>query len=340
MTDRNQRRAQIIILADHTSKTQREIAEAVGTNQSTVQRVLKQYRETGDFTTSYENCGGHNKIFEDRDLRHIRQLCVKSPKARAQDIKTELGAKGEDVSLSTMKRALIEAGCKTRSPAKRPFLTDKHKEARLKWAFEHREWTMEDWKKVVWSDETMVFADNGKCRYVRVIDGHPLTDEHFQLTKKFPIRVMFWSCFSWYGTGRMHVVEDNMDSTYYIKHVIEGRVRQQMLEWFPDGSGVFQQDNAPCHTSRRTKACLEQLDLNIMTWPAQSPDLNPIENLWGIVKYRLRDCKTTSRSAITSSFVRIWNRDEEVQAMCKHLVESMPRRVASVIESHGGHTKY
>lgn len=341
MADRNQIRAQIVVLADHTSKSQREIAEAVGTNQSTVQRVLKQYRETGEFTTNYENCGGHNKKFNDRDIRHIRQMSVKNPKATARDIQRELGPKGDDVSFSTMKRAMNEAGCIARTPRRRPLLIDRHKEARLKWAMDHREWTMEDWKKVVWSDETMVYAGDGHCRYVRVVDGHPLTEKHFELTTKFPTRVMFWSCFSWNGTGRMHVVEGNMDSAYYITHVIEGRVIRQMLEWFPDGSGVFQHDNAPSHTSRRTKACLDRHNLNVMNWPAQSPDLNPIENLWAIVKRRLKDDnKTLSRSEITSSFIKIWNRDEEIQATCKRLVESMPRRVASVIENRGGHTKY
>lgn len=185
----------------------------------------------------------------------------------------------------------------------------------------------------------MVYASDAKCRYVRVVDGHPLTEKHQELTTKFPTRVMFWSCFSWNGTGRMHVIEGNMDSIYYIDPILERRVLQQMNEWYADGSGIFQHDNAPSHISKWTKAFLET-NLNDMTWPAQSPDIKPIENLWGIVKQRLRDGKVFTGSEIASSFIKVWKRDEEIQAMCKYLVESMPRRVAAVIDNRGGHTEY
>ena len=77
-----------------------------------------------------------------------------------------------------------------------------------------------------------------------------------------------------------------------------------------------------------------------MNWPAQSIDLNPIENLWAIVKWRLKDDNKTLAKRNNNFDCKIWNRDEEIHATCKRLVDSMPRRVASVIENRGGHTKY
>ena len=220
MANRNQKHAQIITLAENTGKRTREIAEAVGVNQSTVSRVIKQFRETGDFQTRYQNCGGHNKVFNERDIRHIRSLCVQSPKSTANELRLQLGAAGDGVSVSTMKQALQEAGCHTKKPIKRLLLTESHKQKRLEWARQHREWTIEDWKKVLWSDETMICVGGQKSKFVRVVDGHELTDAHFDLTTKFPTIVMFWGCFSWHGTGRALAVEENVNVEYYIPQII------------------------------------------------------------------------------------------------------------------------
>lgn len=143
-TERNEKRLQVITLYQHTTKTHNEIAFDVGVNKSTVSRIIKQYEESGEYKTRYENCGGQNKKFCKRDLRHLRRLVVKSPRSTAADIHEAMGVSAKDVSLRTVQRALNEAGCSVRTPQHKPYLSHSNVEKRYKWAEEHASWTVED----------------------------------------------------------------------------------------------------------------------------------------------------------------------------------------------------
>ena len=103
---------------------------------------------------------------------------------------------------------------------------------------------------------------------------------------------------------------------------------------------IFQQDNNPKHTCRKVKEWLEEQDFKTMIWPAQSPDLNPIEHLWQHLKRRLAEHETPPKG-ILELWERIQVEWERIPtSFCQDLIESMPRRVAAVIRAKGGYTKY
>jgi len=102
---------------------------------------------------------------------------------------------------------------------------------------------------------------------------------------------------------------------------------------------VLQQDNDPKHTSRRAHRWLEAKHVAILAWPAQSPDLNPIEHLWAIVKQRV--CEGPPLGMVEE----LWERLEQTwwaiePDLCRRLVESMPARIEAIIMAHGGSTRY
>ena len=76
-----------------------------------------------------------------------------------------------------------------------------------------------------------------------------------------------------------------------------------------------------------------------MEWPSQSPDLNPLENLWHYIKVRLRKrSKTKSEAKLMEHVNEVWR--DIPQRLLNTLIESMPRHVKAVIKAKGGHTKY
>ena len=163
-------------------------------------------------------------------------------------------------------------------PLKAQVLTDTMKRKRLDWCKEHRHWTAEDWSKVIFSDESSFELQPPSSQFVPRNRGQAPTEDHFLQAFRHPIKVMLWSCISVHGPGRVHVVEGSMNSNQY-KEVISHCVVPQIIEWFGTENYWFQQDLAPCHTSRQVKDFFHAKHVRILTWPGNSPDLSPIENM-------------------------------------------------------------
>ncbi len=100
---------------------------------------------------------------------------------------------------------------------------------------------------------------------------------------------------------------------------------------------LFQHDNDPKHTSKATVGFLKKNRVKVIQWPSMSPDLNPIEHLWGILKRQVEHHSPSSIQSLKEVILEEWKKID--LAKCRQLVHSMPRRLGAVIKNHGGHYK-
>ena len=151
---------------------------------------------------------------------------------------------------------------------------------------------------------------------------------------------MVWGCMGWNGVGILTEVQGIMDAEQYceiLEHGLEKSFKKLGLE---EGERIFQQDNDPKHTSKRASKWLDDNNIEVMTWPAQSPDINPLEHLWVDLKKSLRKYSTPPKGVheLWDRVVVEWNKIPP--ETCQNLIESMPRRIQAVIKAKGGYTKY
>ncbi len=107
---------------------------------------------------------------------------------------------------------------------------------------------------------------------------------------------------------------------------------------YGDADVIFQQDLAPAHTAKDTKSWFNDYGVTVLDWPVNSPDLNPIENQWCIVKRKMRDTRPNNADDLKAAVKATWASITPEQ--CHSLIASMPRHIDAVIHAKGGPTKY
>jgi hypothetical protein len=289
--------------------------------------------EVGDLlTTPREDRGMKFKSLKDRRL---------TAKSMAKRILPNLTK--NKVSVTTVKRRLIKVGLNGRVARKKPLLTDANRKARYEWAKEHRYLTAEDWKSVIFSDESpfTLFQTTGK-QYVRRRPGEEFLDEClFPTVKHGGGKIQVWGCFSWNGAGPMYRVKDKLTGALY-RQVLKTHMAPYLRQFEIDNKceAIFQHDNDPKHTSNVVKRYLTNKAIVVLSWPSQSPDMNPIEHAWKIVKDRIfsRIDHATSLEHLFEIAKEEWKKLDV--SVFQNLIESMPRRIEAVYKARGRHTKY
>lgn len=105
-------------------------------------------------------------------------------------------------------------------------------------------------------------------------------------------------------------------------------------------NALFIQDNTPCHKAALTKRELQARDIQVITWPPFSPDLNPIEHVWNWMKDYIQKKfpRKLSRAQLEEAVYQAW--DAVPQDFLEKLIQSMPRRISFVQMSGGGYSRY
>ncbi len=148
---------------------------------------------------------------------------------------------------------------------------------------------------------------------------------------------MIWAAMSSAGVGPL----------CFLKSTVNAAIDQDILEHFMlpsadklygDADFIFQQDLAPAHTAKGTKSWFNDHGVTVLDWPANTPDLNPIENLWGIVKRKMIDTRPNNADDLKAAIKATWASIKPEK--CHRLIASMPRRIDAVIHAKWGPTKY
>lgn len=150
---------------------------------------------------------------------------------------------------------------------------------------------------------------------------------------------MVWGCITYDSVGTLCLVDGNITALKYID-ILDEHLWPVIARHFSDKPYLFQDDNSPVHRARITREFKVYNNIPSITWPAQSPDINIIENIWLKIKRSLQSMARdiTTQDELFNVKLDIWQ--NIAPEYVKNLYLSIPRRIQAVVRSKGHLTKY
>lgn len=310
----------------------RRIGRHLGRSDMVVARCWQQWITEGRV---YRRGGsGRPRNTNEREDRAIRRAATSAPTTSLASIRRHLPpSRHPVVSRETIRRRLADAGIRSRRPLRRLPLTPHHRQCRLDFCRPRASWSVTDWRRVIFSDESRfsLSADDHRTRVWRRpgqrSDPAFVVERHTAITQG----VTVWGAICWDTRSPLVVLQGTMTARSYVDSILTPVVLP-MLSSRP--GAIYQQDNARPHTARLSQQCLQGYD--VLPWPARSPDLSPIEHVWDVLGRQLQPSRDTGE--LTAQLQRLWH--DLPQGVIGDLIDSMPRRVSACIAARGGFTTY
>ena len=258
------------------------ILEICSVAKSTAIKTCRIYQNSDNFS-SKKRPGRPSKL-DGRDIRHLVLKIKEDPTTTSMDLSRQVSEiKGNQVSSSCIRRNLLRIGLRSYAARKTAFLTDTGRKKRLVWCKKYQNRSIEFWRNVLFTDETIIELNPHSIinRVRRFSIENPYQMKYISPKIKHPLKIMFWAGIS--GQSKTNIIACNgiMNSERYISDVLDKEVTPLIRE---KPNLIFQQDNAPCHTSKKVKQYFLTKRYSKIDWPPNSPDLNIIENVWRFFK--------------------------------------------------------
>lgn len=324
-------------------KSIRAIAKELSIASTTIWNVLKKKETTGVLSNRHRT--GRPRKTTAADDRNIVRAVKKDPKTTVGEISNNLQRAGVKVSASTVHRRLHEQKYRGYTRRCKPLISKKNRKARLDFAKRYRDEPQKFWDKVLWTDETKMnlYQSDGKAKVWRK-KGSAHDPKHTSSSVKHGGgNVMAWACMASSGTGSLIFIDDvthdgssKMNSEVY-RNILSANLKKDATKLI-GRSFIMQQDNDPKHTAKTTKEFIRGKNWRLLDWPSQSPDLNPIEHAFYLLKRRLKGGAPQNKQQLKEAAVKAWKSITKEE--CKSLVMSVGQRLDAVIASKGFATKY
>ena len=317
----------------------REVARRLQVSHSVIIRLRDRFQATG--IVKERPRPGRPKKTTAREDRFIVRQALRTRTTTANTVRRRLQAATHTaVCQMTIRRRLNAANLRARRPVRKPTLTPAHRARRLAWCTAHRRWTRAQWRMVLFTDESrfQVTPRDGRIRVWRR-PGEQLADGAIQEVAAFGGgSVMVWGGISSHHKTPLYHVDGILNGQRYLREILQPLVVPALQQI--GAQAVFMDDNATPHRCRAVNTFVVQAGITRMPWPANSPDINPIENIWGELGRRVQENHPlpANRQQLLQYLQQEWA--NLPQALITRTVNTMRQRCVDCVAARGGHIRF
>ncbi len=319
------------------NKTGVEIASIVNCSQPLVSKIIKLSQVCKNLAPK-KKCGRPRK-WTKRDSTQLSILYKKNRRMGLKTLTSEFNeGKDSTVSCKTIGRKLSTQRIVRRVAKKSCDIRLENRRKRVNWCKLRRSLDFNFWRSIIFSDECQVVINQeNKVRIWRKSDERYGPEQCCSKSER-KISLMVWGCITFHGRKALLPVTGTINGQKYVD--ILQQSLPDVIQSFGGDPFLFQHDNAPVHSCRRTRDFLTQTGVPAIEWPPQSPDMNIIENVWLHCKRKLEllDVPIRKKSELFERFKIIW--DSLPLDFIHSAYDSLPDRLTEVIRMQGHKTKY
>lgn len=315
------------------------IARARGLNVKTVAKWIRRSDEEGTLATRPRS--GRPRLITPADDQRIVQAVMESPLTTAVDVTQELGL---PCNPETTRRHLNECGIKCCVPSKKERLTPENKVSRLDFArsYTHEVYDANFWNSVIWTDEKsfMTTASNARVCW-RPLNSRYAERNIQQVRRSGRCSLSFHGWMWSGGLGDLTPIDGYLTSEKYIQ-ILQTIIPSIRATAIPAPNPIrFVHDRSPVHTSRLVRDWFtEHPDIHLIVLPTKGCDINVIENVWAMMLRTWDTQDERTLEAIENHATSEWRNLGLLPHYCQSLVDSVPDRLNTIIDTNGGWGKY
>ena len=300
----------------------------IDVNWSTVRNIILKYKSGDLFADPNSDFIKFRKV-TDGDISTVRSALAEKCTMTATDVRRELVSKGSDLSKTTVQRIIHEAGYTASAPRYCQMIREANKVKRLTFC-QQLITDNDNFADIIFTDECTVQLHDNKVVIYRLRDqvAQPIPQP------KHPFKLHVWGGISRRGTTRLLIFDGILRSDFFVDKILRQTLLPFIQDVYPD-KHRFQQDNDPKHRSILSKNFMKSNNINWWEcWPSESPDLNPIEMVWNMLKRRLAKKDLKTKEDLETALEDFWTTDLTVEC-CNRFIDHLYKVVPTVMIVQG-----
>jgi len=278
-----------------------------------------------------KSCMGRPSKITNEIKSIIEDYTIMNPAHSDSDLQNFLSVQNNlNIGRSTINRAKKSLNFRWKPPKIRQLLSERQIGNRIQFGRFIKENNIQS-HKILFSDESRISIQNDSQYIWRRIGDD--SESVFMDKVKFPVSIMIWGCIGYNYKSNIIQIEGSLDSEKYIQMLDDHQIFEEIDKFKGKGNYWFQQDGATCHTSQKTINEISKKCSVLPNWPANSPDLSPIEILWGILKIYIKIYKPRTKRDLLYWIRKAW--DMIPYSTINKLVLSFENRIDHMLNKNG-----